>query len=115
MKPSEKAIKAAFSDVKGWERKACIDSLVRAYAIDVDPVLEGWDRLQKIIAAKDAEIERLRVEIDRLQMLRQRIAELEAEIEAWKLLNQTLEAENAKLKSGQLPKSFIDNFGKETI
>lgn len=73
MKPSQKAIEAAFSDVKGWEKRACIDSLQKAYSIDVDPLIEQ----------KDKEIERLGksylMSEERLAWSVQRIAELEAE------------------------------------
>jgi predicted nuclease with TOPRIM domain len=94
---------------------------------DIDPLL----------AAKDAEILALKEAISaaldkdqatsvlkfRVEELKQRISELEAENMAWEeqLCLQSgrivqLEAENARLKSEHyLPKSFIDNFGKETI
>jgi uncharacterized protein YhaN len=73
-----------------------------------------------LLAAKDAEIERLRKQYEEI---RNAIWKLEAENAAWEeqLCLQSgrivqLEAENARLKSEHyLPKSFIENFGKETI
>ena len=91
MKPSEKAIEAAFRQEDRRHFKIYGEALEAAYAIDVDPLLADLNEnlsverhlvevKDHLLDAKDAEIERLKkFLLAPLFQDKQRISELEAE------------------------------------